>query len=54
MKVKIISETSEKKLERQINAFIARTDIRIADLKFAGAGFALWPIFSVMITYDET
>lgn len=54
MKVKIISETSEKKLERQVNAFICRPGLRIESLQFAGAGFALWPVFSVMIAYEES
>ena len=53
MKVKIIVETDGEKLEKKVNDFITKPDIKIIDLKFSGAGFALWPVFSVMITYDE-
>ena len=54
MKAKIITGTGEKELEQKINDFIARPNIKIIDLKYTGAGFALWPVFSVLILYEES
>lgn len=54
MKVKIIMGTGEKEFEKKVNDFITRPNIKITDLKFTGAGFAVWPVFSVMVIYDES
>lgn len=54
MKVKIFSDTNTNKLEKMVNEFISSPNISVSDVKIAGAGFALWPIFTVMVTYDET
>lgn len=53
MKVKIFSETSTDKLERMVNDFISSPNINVSNVEIAGAGFALWPTFTVMVTYDE-
>lgn len=41
MKVKIIMGTGEKELEKKVNDFITQPHIKITDLKFSGAGFAV-------------
>lgn len=53
MKVKIIIGTGEKELEKKVNDFVSQPNVKIIDLKFTGAGFAVWPVFSVMIIYDK-
>ena len=53
MKVKVFCETNEKKLEEAVNSFIAMSNVKVMDIKFTGAGFTLWPVFSVLIMYDE-
>ena len=49
-KVKIIqSMSSEKKVERKVNEFLARDDVRVLEIQYKPTSF----YFSVLIVYEE-
>ena len=49
MKIKLIQSWSETKLEKKVNDFIAKKDIKVLELQYGAASL----YFSVMIVYED-
>ncbi len=48
MNIKIFQSMSETKVEKQVNEFISRNDVKVIELKFQATIF----YFSVMVVYE--